>query len=577
MLVYLTLLRQTPTIRRRRGFGGAQAQGEDAATREDPRHRARDVRQRRLGSGHHAQDRRPHRVLRHRHLPVLSRQGRAPARDLRARLHRAGPAVAEGRARARSGGAAPQAGPRLHRVRPEASQQLPADVHDAQGARAEVDGRPGRSRARRLRAGPLGGAGVHRARTPREEVLGRGVGCADALGGGPRPLRSADHDGLRQVGPLAIHQGPLAPPARHPAQRNPAPLRRAMVDLALKTLLHDRTRFAITVAGVAFAVLLVLFQVGLFLGLLDNASVTIEHIDAELWVTSKNTPNVDFSHAFPESRVERVRSIAGVERADNLIITFLNIDLPSGAQEGIIAYALEDFSRWGIPWGKWEGELSDLRRGDYMFLDESATKRFGPFEVGEYREVNHERLRIIGRTRDAKSFTTTPMAFMDLRLAQRLNAQTLRGNTTYILVKLAPGADAKVVADEIRRRLPYNDVHTRAAWASKSRSYWVTNTGLGFNLFITVFLGCLVGIVVVAQTLYTSTMEHLKEFGTVKAIGGSNRDIYGILAKQASVAALVGLVLGVAVFVGTVALCLGAAMISFRKVAAIDPALVFRT
>ena len=109
-----------------------------------------------------------------------------------------------------------------------------------------------------------------------------------------------------------------------------------MVDLALKTLLHDRTRFAITVAGVAFAVLLVLFQVGLFLGLLDNASVTIEHIDADLWVTSKNTPNVDFSHAFPESRVERVRSIPGIERADNLILSFLNIDLPSGAQEGIM-------------------------------------------------------------------------------------------------------------------------------------------------------------------------------------------------------------------------------------------------
>jgi putative ABC transport system permease protein len=374
-----------------------------------------------------------------------------------------------------------------------------------------------------------------------------------------------------------------------------------MVDLALKTLLHDRTRFAITVAGVAFAVLLVLFQVGLFLGLLDNASVTIEHIDADLWVTSRNTPNVDFSHAFPESRMERVRSIAGVERADNLIITFLNIDLPSGAQEGIIAYALEDFSRWGIPWGKWEGELSDLRRGDYFFLDESATKRFGPFQVGDYREVNGKRLRIIGRTREAKSFTTTPMAFMDFRLAQQLNAQTLRGNTTYILVKVAPAADLAAVASEIRRRLPYNDVYTRAQWAAKSRSYWVTNTGLGFNLFITVFLGCLVGIVVVAQTLYTSTMEHLKEFGTVKAIGGTNRDIYAILARQAGVSALIGYVLGAipallirpavagaglklilqpafmaAVLAGTVVFCVAASLLSFTKVAGIDPGLVFR-
>src|SRR5262249_9637981 len=305
--------------------------------------------------------------------------------------------------------------------------------------------------------------------------------------------------------------------ARDPAERHPAPLRPAMVDLALKTLLHDRVKFAITVAGVAFAVLLVLFQVGLFLGLLANASVTIEHIDADLWVTSKNTPNVDFSHAFPASRVDRVRSVPGVARADNLIVSFLSFDLPTGTQESIVAYALEDFTRWGVPWGRWEGEVSNLRRGDYLFLDESAVRRFGPFAIGDYREVNHERLRIIRRTSRARSFTTTPRALLAYRLAQRLNAQTLRGNTTYILVKLAAGANPAAVADEIRRRLPYNDVHTRAEWAARSRGYWVKNTGLGFNLFITVFLGCLVGIVVVAQTLYTSTMEHLKEFGTVKA------------------------------------------------------------
>jgi putative ABC transport system permease protein len=144
-------------------------------------------------------------------------------------------------------------------------------------------------------------------------------------------------------------------------------------------------------------------------------------------------------------------------------------------------------------------------------------------------------------------------------------------------------------------------VYTRAEWASRSRGYWLKSTGLGFTMFLTVFLGCLVGLVVVAQTLYTQTMEHLREFGTVKAIGGSNADIYRILARQAGIAAVVGFVLGAVpslgvrslvarvglqviltpgfgalVFVGTVLMCLLAAMISFRKVAAIDPGLVFR-
>ncbi len=374
-----------------------------------------------------------------------------------------------------------------------------------------------------------------------------------------------------------------------------------MVSLARRNLLHDRLRFAITIAGVAFAVALVFVQVGLFLGLLDNASVTIENVDADLWVTTRNTPNVDFARTFPETYVQRVRSVPGVARADNLVVWFMQMNLPTGAQEGTLVYALEDFTAWNVPWSVREGRLADLRRGDFLFLDDSATRRFGPFAVGEYREVAERRLKIIGRTDSARSFTTTPIAFMDYGLAQELSYQALRGKTTYVLVKLAPGADLEAVRGEIRRRLPYNDVFTKAEWAKRSRAYWVANTGIGLNMYLTVFLGVLVGVVVVALTLYTSTMEHLKEFGTVKAIGGSNADIYRILAEQSVIAAVLGFAagalfalaagpgmekaglkliitpgFGAIVLAGTVLLCLAASMVSFRKVAALDPALVFR-
>jgi len=374
-----------------------------------------------------------------------------------------------------------------------------------------------------------------------------------------------------------------------------------MVDLALKSLVHDKLRFFITVSGVAFAVTLVFVQVGLFIGLMDNATITIYHADADLWVTSRNTANVDFSHTFPEAYVDRVRAVPGVAAADNLIVWFMNINLPTGAQEGLEIYSMKDFRRWNIPWNIRQGDLADLRRGRFFFLDGSAVKRYGKFEVGEYREVLSRRLKIIGRTEEARSFTTTPLAFIDYDLAQALNPSDLRNRTTYVLVKVAPGAEVESVRREIQRRLPFNDVYTKNEWARKSRSYWIDSTGLGLNMYITVFLGCLVGIVVVAQTLYTSTMEHLREFGTVKAIGGSNADIYSILIKQATIAAVVGFALGavmafamrpviasidlkliispglaISVFVGSVVMCLASALVSFRKVAAIDPALVFR-
>jgi putative ABC transport system permease protein len=373
-----------------------------------------------------------------------------------------------------------------------------------------------------------------------------------------------------------------------------------MVDLASKLLLYDKLRFLITTSGVGFAVTLVLVQTGLFLGLMDNASATIDHMDAEVWVAAKNTPNIDFARTFSDAYVNEVRSVPGVKRADNLVVWFLRMALPSGAQEGMEVYAMERFPQWNLPWEMESGNAADLPRGRFLILDRSAFDRCGPFQVGDYREFIGKRMKIIGKSKDAFSFTTTPMAFMDLRFIQSLTPE-LHGQTTYIVVKLKRNADREKVMAEISRRLPFVDVHTREEWSSMSRAYWIKNVGLGMNLYTSVLLGCIIAVMVVAQNLYTSTMEHVKEFGTIKAIGAGNGHIYGILARQALISAVCGFSAGAVLsvflqsalttsalkliitpqlwaitFGGTVVLCLLAAMISFRKVSNLDPAMVFR-
>ena len=373
-----------------------------------------------------------------------------------------------------------------------------------------------------------------------------------------------------------------------------------MVSLARKNLLHDRIRFAITLAGVAFAVTLVLVQVGLFLGLLDKATISIQRSNADIWIVGKSTPNIDFGKPFPETTVLRARGLLGVERADNIIVQFINTQLPTGATENSEVYALSDPAFWKLPWTLEAGHMEDLSRGYNLIMDRSATLRFGAFDLGDYRELGGRRFRIIGRSAGAESFTTTPVVFMDFANAQSLLEQ-LRGQTTYVLVKVAPGFAPAEVAARLRPMLPYNDVHTREEWAAQSRGYWVKSTGLGMSMGVTVFLGILVGVVIVAQTLYTSAVENIRQFGTVKAIGGSNWDIYKILGEQALINAVLGFLLGAGasygvrpamaglhlnvllspqfsavVFIGTVAMCLAAALFSFRRVALIDPALVFR-
>jgi putative ABC transport system permease protein len=374
-----------------------------------------------------------------------------------------------------------------------------------------------------------------------------------------------------------------------------------MIDLALKMLLDEKARFAATVLGVGFSAGLVLIQCGLFFGLLSNASITIEKLPADLWITARNAPNIDFGNPFSETYVERVRSVPGVALADNLIVWYATVSLPTGAKESVVYYGLENFAAWHFPWAIESGDPRDLRRGRYVMLDASAERRFGPFAPGDYREFQGIRLQIVGRTREALSFTTNPVAFMDYHLAQSLSPMDLSGRTTFVIARIEPNANIESVRREIASRLPYNDVYTRAEWAARSRGYWIESTGLGLTIFLTVSLGALVGVVIVAQTLYASTTEHLVEFGTVKALGGGNLTVYGIIAEQALFAAAFGYLIAISltaglrpilerldmkmdvsptmaavVFVGTEALCLGAASLAFRKVASLDPAIVFR-
>src|SRR5262249_50061606 len=155
---------------------------------------------------------------------------------------------------------------------------------------------------------------------------------------------------------------------------------------------------------------------------------------------------------------------------------FMDIQLPNGAMEGVLVYALEDFEEWNLPWTVQGGDVRDLRRGMNVLMDRSAEQRFGTFSIGDYREISWtRRYQIIGTTSGAVSFTTAPIMFMDYRNAQD-TVEFLRGRTSYILVKIAPWADPERIVEEIRQRLPYNDVHTKDEWARKSRIYWVVST-----------------------------------------------------------------------------------------------------
>ncbi len=374
-----------------------------------------------------------------------------------------------------------------------------------------------------------------------------------------------------------------------------------MFAIAIRNLIYDKTRFAIALVGVTFSVILISAQVGIFLGFMHNAATIIDHVDADIWVTSMNSRNFDFSQPFPERKLNEVLRVKGVAYAEKLILGWGIIKNPDGGSEQVEVIGYHPDKGVGGPWAMRQGDTIDVKGGMYAILDESARNRLGKFEVGDYREILGHRLKIVGISRGARSLTTAPFVFTSYTTAQRVLFYLGAENTVFLLVRVVPGADPKEVAAELRGTVDHVDVYTRSEYSWKTKEYWTYETGVGLGFLLTMVMALIVGIVIVGQTIYSSTVDHLKEFGTLKAIGATNRHIYEIIFQQALINALLGYLVGailtfltrglyeefgmtltltpqtmVGILVATVLMCLLAGFVSVWKAMRVEPAAAFR-
>ena len=318
-----------------------------------------------------------------------------------------------------------------------------------------------------------------------------------------------------------------------------------MLTVAIKNLLHDKTQFAVAVTGVSFSVILMAAQVGVFLGFMENSALMIDNIEADIWITSKNSRNFDFSQPLPERKLNLALRVKGVASGEKLIFGWTTIRNHDGGSEQVEVVGFNPDTGIGGPWNMREGSASDVKGGLHAIVDESSLARLGSLAVGDYREISGRRMKIVGISRQAKTFTTAPIVFTSYTNAAELVAYVRPDETVFILLKVAPGFDPHAVAAEIRQTVDHVDVYTKQEYSSKTKMYWMFETGMGFGFLLTAVMAFAVGIVVVGQTIYSSTIEHLQEFGTLKAIGAENRHIYEIIFEQAFVSAVIGFAVGI--------------------------------
>jgi putative ABC transport system permease protein len=369
--------------------------------------------------------------------------------------------------------------------------------------------------------------------------------------------------------------------------------------LAFRNLFHDRLRLAATVIGIVFSIVLVTVQMGLYLGFGQMVTTMIDHATADLWIVPRGTKCFEDPSLLDVRQRNRALSVPGAAEAIPVVIGFADWRTPNGSSTPVFVVGT-DLRAGGLePWNVVEGRVESLSTPNAVAVDRSYFNRLGITGIGARAEIRQQAVRVAAVTDGIRSFTTTPYVFMDVDRA-RAYTGVPSSKATYFLVRVAEGASVENVRRGLLSTLSDVEVLTPDEFRERSRAFWLFGTGAGAALFAGALLGVIVGTVIVAQTLYSSTKDHLNEFATLRAIGSSRQYIYKVIIWQALLNAVIGFglaalidivvvrataasalpivitpTLSVSLFVLTVVMCVVSAIAAIMKVTRIDPAVVF--
>jgi len=370
--------------------------------------------------------------------------------------------------------------------------------------------------------------------------------------------------------------------------------------LAFRNLFHDRVRLIATVVGIVFSIVLVTVQLGVFLSFERMVTTMIDHADADFWIVPSETRSFEESSLLSGRQRLQALSVDGVASVTPLVVGYASWRKPNGGASTPVLVVGAPTNAAGLqPWNVVEGAVDDLSTPEGVAIDRSYFEQLGIAQIRQRAEINNQKARVVAVTSGIRSFTTTPQVFASLERARTyLGVPPNRAN--YYVVRIAPNANAAVVRSLLAGTLSDAEVLTPDQFRHRTRIFWLFDTGAGAALLGSAILGIIVGTIIVAQTLYSSTKDHLKEFATLRAIGSSRKYILKVILAQALISAIVGFSIAVSIdlsivkmtrdaalpivmtpelsvglFALTIAMCAIAAVAAIRVVTRIDPVLVF--
>jgi putative ABC transport system permease protein len=381
--------------------------------------------------------------------------------------------------------------------------------------------------------------------------------------------------------------------------------------IALKMLLGDRAKYVGIVIGLTLASFLVTWPSAIFIGVMSRTfSFVSDNGLPDMWVVDPTVQYIEDVKPMRNTEVLRVRGTEGVQWAVGLYKGAVQARLDDGTFQNCTIVGLDDSTLIGGPPKMLSGQLSDLRQAYAVIVDEAGARgklaRKGPnglripLKIGDSLELNDNRCVVVGICRVTQTFQNIPVIYMTYSRAT-LVAPSQRKMLSFVLAKAKPGADVRAVCAQIRTL--GLKAYTPAEFKKLTFWYFLKYTGMPINFLTVVTLGFIVGVAISGQTFYNFTLDNLRYFGTLKAMGTTNRKLLRMISLQAAEVGAIGYGLGIGAAsawggilsgrtqiafqfpwqlmlvsaAAVMVICVGAAVLSIRKVIKLEPAIVFRS
>ena len=320
-----------------------------------------------------------------------------------------------------------------------------------------------------------------------------------------------------------------------------------MTWIALRMLMGDRAKYFGLIFGVAFATLLMSQQVSIFMGIIRRTASQITDVrDCSIWVMDEKARYIDEVPALPDTDVYRVRGVEGVEWAVRLYYGQNRARLEDGNFRNLLLYGVDDETMVAAPQQMIVGKLDDLRQPDAVIIDKAGYEYMWPgeeYKLGRTFELNDRRAVLVGVCKASPPFVTLPVLYS--RYSQAVEFVPHRRNLmSFVLVQHEPSQNPEEVCKRIEAQTGLMAL-TQDQFFWKTVFYFLGSTGIPVNFGITITLGFIVGAAITGQTFYLFTIENLRQFGALKAMGVSNFRLIGMILLQAVVVGLLGYGIGI--------------------------------